>query len=95
MTYSWNFQLLWYNNVLVGSYDDKEMPAVMLFSTDDCKGEASFHLYDRSAKGAGEYSIDDIKDQRRSHLVKSVMLRSGYFVTLFADNGWGGVSQAI
>ena len=91
MTYSWGKELPPYNKIRVGLYDDKEKPAVMLFSTGDCKGEASFHMYDRSAKGAGAYGIDDIKDQMRTNVVQSVMLRSGYSVVLYLDNGWSGV----
>ena len=95
-TYSWgDGELPNVNNIHVGTYDDKEMPAVMLFQTDDCKGAASFHMYDRSAHRPGAYSIGDISEQRGDAEVHSIMLRSGYSVVLYSDNGWSGVSELI
>ena len=78
MTYSWNKLLPGHLYMRVGYYDDKQMPAVMLFDTADCKGESSFHMYDRRSKAPGAFSIDDISDQRSSNKIKSVMLRKGY-----------------
>ena len=78
MTYSWNKLLPGHLYMHVGYYDDKQMPAVMLFDTADCKGESSFHMYDRSSKAPGAFGIDDIADQSISNKIKSVMLRKGY-----------------
>ena len=77
--------------IRVGPYDDKIMPAAVLYGSPDyklnheCEGQASRYMFDiQDGNGAGEYSRKDIvKDRLMSNGVDSVMLRSGYAIQLF------------
>ena len=54
-----------FNHWKVGYYDDKEAPALMLFSSSDCRGaDVSMLVYDRSVSNAGEFNYDDIMENR-------------------------------
>ena len=75
--------------VRVGPYDDKIMPAAVLYGSHaqkhQCIGQASRYMFDiKDGNGAGEYSRKDIvKNTKMSKAVDSVMLRPGYAIQLF------------
>jgi len=82
----------------VGAYDDEVMPALMLFSGRDCddRSDVSFLMFNRE-KGSygGQFSYEEIVEFRteRTSMVKSIMMRSGYDVTLYGEDFWDGLSE--
>ena len=75
--------------VRMGPYDDKIMPAAVLYGgagkKHQCAGAASKFMFDiKDGKGAGEYNREDIEKERTlANAVDSVMLRPGYAIQLF------------
>ena len=86
-----------YKHIRVGIYDDKVMPAAMLFLSKRCNGGAARFFYDPRYKHAeGEYNRIDIDATRGGYkAVNSVMLRPGYTIQLYEEQGWRGKSVKI
>ena len=90
-----------YKLIHVGIYDDKVMPAAMLYGnkelTRKCDRGAARFFYDPKYKSAaGEYNRIDIEAMKGTHKeVDSVMLRPGYAIQLYEEQGWRGKSVRI
>lgn len=86
-----------HKNFTLGAYDESVMPALNLYGAEDCQGtDNSFLMYNEDRGSfAGEFGSSDITMLRRDNKIKSVGLRSGYSVTLYAEDNWKGTSQTI
>ena len=85
----------------VGPYDDKVMPAVMLFhdKQSKCSYSASKHFYNPAIEVPGEYDREDFfgrgGNSRLDTSVDAVMLRPGYKVYLYEDPKWTGYYEVF
>ena len=86
-----------YYFIRVGPYDDKTMPAALLFNDgkSKCGYSASRHYYDPREEYPGEFDRSDFTKTRLDWAVDSVMLRPGYKAYLFAQPKWQGTFEVI
>ena len=86
-----------YDLIRVGPYDDKIMPAAVLFNDgkSKCGYSASRHYYDPREEYPGEFDRGDFFNTRLDWAVDSVMLRPGYKAYLFAQPKWQGTFEVI